>query len=75
MAVKSVDQATTEMIEKAAQDGAPTVFQRAETIKPCPIGAEGSCCSICAMGPCRAAPPKGREETAEERRKRVGVCG
>jgi carbon-monoxide dehydrogenase catalytic subunit len=27
------------------------------------------------MGPCRVAPPKGREETAEEKRKRVGVCG
>ena len=72
---KSIDPATIEMIEKAAQDGARVAFERAETTRPCPIGVEGSCCSICAMGPCRVASPKGREETAEERRKRVGVCG
>jgi len=73
--IKSVDPAALEMIEKAAQDGARVVFERAETIKPCPIGAEGSCCSLCAMGPCRVMAPKGKEETLEERRKRVGVCG
>ncbi len=72
---KSVDAATNEMIEKAAQDGARVVFERAEAIKPCPIGAEGSCCSICAMGPCRVPLPKGREETPEEKKKRTGVCG
>lgn len=73
--IKSADQATLEMIEKASQDGARVVFDRAETTKPCPIGGEGSCCSICAMGPCRVMAPKGREETAEDRRKRIGVCG
>ncbi|TET26080.1 MAG: anaerobic carbon-monoxide dehydrogenase catalytic subunit [Dehalococcoidia bacterium] len=72
---KSIDQATVEMINKAAQDGARVVFERAETIKPCPIGAEGSCCSLCAMGPCRVPLPKGREETPEEKKKRTGVCG
>ena len=72
---KSIDKATLEMIEKAAQDGVRVVFDRAETTRACPIGAEGSCCSICAMGPCRVMAPKGKEETAEERRKRVGVCG
>jgi len=72
---KSVDPATLEMIEKAAQDGAQVVFERTETTKPCPIGAEGSCCSLCAMGPCRVMAPKGKEETLEDRRKRVGVCG
>jgi carbon-monoxide dehydrogenase catalytic subunit len=73
--LKSVDPATLEMLEKAAQDGARVVFERAETMKPCPIGAEGSCCSQCAMGPCRVMAPKGKEETLEERRRRVGVCG
>ncbi len=73
--IKSVDPATLEMIEKAAQDGCHVVFERAETTRACPIGAEGSCCSICAMGPCRVMAPKGKEETLEERRKRVGVCG
>ena len=72
---KSIDEATLEMIEKAAQDGVRVVFERVETTKACPIGAEGSCCSICAMGPCRVMAPRGKEETAEERRKRVGVCG
>ncbi len=72
---KSIDQATVDMIGKAAQDGARTVFARAEAIKPCPIGAEGSCCSLCAMGPCRVPAPKGKEETPEEKKKRTGVCG
>ena len=73
--IKSVDAATNEMIQKAAQDGVRTVFDRAEAMKPCPIGAEGSCCNICAMGPCRVPLPKGREETPEEKKKRTGVCG
>lgn len=73
--IKSVDQATLEMIEKAREDGAWVAFERAEAIRPCPIGQEGMCCSICAMGPCRVMAPRGKEETAEERRRRVGVCG
>jgi len=72
---KSIDQATLEMIDKAAKDGARVVFERAETVKPCPIGAEGSCCNLCAMGPCRVPLPKGRVETPEEKRRRTGVCG
>ncbi len=72
---KSIDRATIEMIEKAANDGVSTVFGRAEKMRPCPIGAEGSCCSNCAMGPCRVPLPKGKVETPEEKRKRVGVCG
>lgn len=72
---KSIDQATVEMIEKAASDGTRVVFERATAMKPCPIGAEGSCCRICAMGPCRVPSPKGKEETPEEKKKRTGVCG
>ena len=72
---KSIDQATIEMIEKAAQEGVRVVFERAEKTKPCPIGAEGSCCAMCAMGPCRVPLPKGKTETPEEKRMRVGVCG
>ncbi len=73
--VKSIDQATLEMIEKAEKEAISTVFDRAEKMKPCPIGAEGSCCKNCAMGPCRIPSGKGKEETPEEHRKRVGVCG
>jgi len=72
---KSIDPATNDMIEKAASDGCDTVFTRAETTKPCPIGQVGSCCKICSMGPCRVPLGKGKEETAEERNKRKGVCG
>ncbi len=73
--IKSVDQATLEMIEKAAQEGVLNVFERAERVRPCPIGQEGSCCSVCAMGPCRVMLPKGKTETPEEKRRRTGVCG
>jgi len=73
--VRSIDQATLDMLEKAREDGCSTAFDRAETMKPCPIGLEGSCCKNCAMGPCRVPLPKGREETPEEKKKRKGVCG
>jgi len=72
---KSIDNASIKMIEKAASDGVNTVFDRAETKKPCPIGVEGSCCKNCGMGPCRVPPPKGRKETPEEKQKRRGICG
>ncbi len=72
---KSIDPATIEMIDKAAKDGVSIAFDRAAAMKPCPIGAEGSCCSNCAMGPCRVPMPRGREETAEDRQRRKGICG
>ena len=72
---KSIDSATIKMLEKASSDGVSTAFSRAATMKPCPIGAEGSCCSNCAMGPCRVPLPRGREETLEDKQKRKGVCG
>ena len=72
---KSVDNASIEMIEKASSDRVNTVFDRAEAMKPCPIGSVGSCCSNCGMGPCRVPLPKGKEETPEEKMKRKGVCG
>ncbi|MBN1189924.1 MAG: anaerobic carbon-monoxide dehydrogenase catalytic subunit [Dehalococcoidales bacterium] len=72
---KSVDKATLEMLEKASQDGCSTVFDRAETNKPCPIGARGSCCKNCAMGPCRITLPQRDEESREQKNQRKGVCG
>jgi len=72
---KSFDQASIELIEKAAKDGVNTVFDRAEAMKPCPIGAVGSCCKNCSMGPCRVPLPKGKEETPEDKLKRRGICG
>jgi carbon-monoxide dehydrogenase catalytic subunit len=72
---KSVDKATLEMLEKASSEGIETAFDRAERVKPCPIGADGVCCKHCSMGPCRVPPPKKKEETPEEKAKRTGVCG
>jgi carbon-monoxide dehydrogenase catalytic subunit len=72
---KSIDPATLEMIEKAAKDNCNTVFDRAEKMAPCPIGSEGSCCSNCAMGPCRIPLGRNKVETPEEKMKRRGLCG
>jgi len=72
---KSIDNASIKMIDKATSDGVNTAFDRAETRKPCPIGVDGSCCKHCGMGPCRVPPPKGKEETPEEKQKRRGICG
>ena len=69
----TVCEASQEMIEKAKKDGVSLVFDRAAAMKPCPIGAEGSCCRTCAMGPCRLPAPKKKAEGEEK--KRVGVCG
>ena len=72
----SVDVAAQEMLKKAQAEGVETIFDRAKTMKPCPIGAEGACCRICAQGPCRVPPPKKKEgETGEEKKQRMGLCG
>jgi len=72
---KSIDNASIKMIKKAASDRVNTVFDRAEAMKPCPIGMVGSCCKHCGMGPCRVPLPKGKTETPEEKQKRRGLCG
>ena len=72
---RSVDQASVAMIEKATSDRVNTAFDRSEAMKPCPIGAVGSCCKNCGMGPCRVPLPKSKEETLAEKQKRRGVCG
>ena len=62
--IKSIDPAAIEMLEVAKEKGLETAFERAEKVKPCPIGEEGACCKICSMGPCRLV---GKVTT--------GVCG
>ncbi len=69
-AVKTVCSATQTMIDRAEELNISTVYDRAEAMKPCPIGAEGSCCKNCAMGPCRVPPSKKEGEPAK-----VGLCG
>jgi carbon-monoxide dehydrogenase catalytic subunit len=41
------------MLIRAEELGLETAFSRAEQMAPCPIGADGSCCRLCFMGPCR----------------------
>lgn len=67
---KSICTSSNEMLGKAERDGASTAFSRAGDIRACPMGSEGSCCRVCAMGPCRV-PRRGDATEAE----RVGVCG
>jgi carbon-monoxide dehydrogenase catalytic subunit len=59
--------ATAQMLVKARKDGVETAFDRAASMKACPIGVDSACCKHCAMGPCRlnAKDPYGK----------VGVCG
>jgi carbon-monoxide dehydrogenase catalytic subunit len=60
---KSVDIAACEVL--ASCEGIlETSFDRAASMKPCPIGAESKCCKHCAMGPCRLVGKHTR-----------GVCG
>ena len=66
----TVCSSTQEMIDLTRREGIETVFDRAEKMKPCPIGADGSCCKNCSMGPCRV-PPRRRKES----RQKVGLCG
>lgn len=68
----SIDKATQEMIARAQQLGIDTIFDRAESMKPCNIGIQGICCKNCAMGPCRLPLPKGGI-VGEDMRK--GLCG
>jgi carbon-monoxide dehydrogenase catalytic subunit len=60
---RSSDPAAIEAL--AACEGViETAFDRAVSLKPCPIGGAGSCCRVCAMGPCRLVGKATR-----------GVCG
>ena len=60
-------EATAQMIIKARKDGVETAFDRAASMKACPIGADSACCKHCAMGPCRL--------NAKDPYSKVGVCG
>lgn len=65
---RTIDAAAAEMLSKVAEDAGQTVFDRHASMQPqCKFGAEGLCCRICAMGPCRII--KGKEG------KDRGICG
>ena len=65
--IRSVDPATIEMLERLGDTS--TMFSRAEEMKACTFGSEGSCCRVCAMGPCRLG---GKSKNGREK---TGVCG
>jgi carbon-monoxide dehydrogenase catalytic subunit len=68
----SVDQATIDMIARSRAMGIETIFDRAQTMKPCNIGIQGTCCKNCAQGPCRLPLPKSGIEGEDTRK---GLCG
>jgi carbon-monoxide dehydrogenase catalytic subunit len=68
----SIDEATRDMLRRAQELGIETIFDRAVKMKACNIGAQGSCCKNCGMGPCRLPLPKGGIEGEDDRK---GLCG
>ncbi|HEX7588738.1 MAG TPA: anaerobic carbon-monoxide dehydrogenase catalytic subunit [Anaerolineae bacterium] len=66
--LQTIDPAAAEMIKRADELGYSTAFSRAAKMAACPIGAEGACCQMCNMGPCRLVPTKANPDP-------VGVCG
>ena len=68
----TVDPATSTMIDRSRQMEIETIFDRAQTMKACNIGIQGTCCKNCSQGPCRLPLPKGGVEGKDERK---GLCG
>ena len=50
---RSADNISQKAIDWTVQNKIETCFDRAEKLKPCPIGDKGACCKNCHMGPCR----------------------
>lgn len=63
----TICESTAQMITKARKDGVELFFDRANSMKPCPIGEQSACCKHCSMGPCRM--------NVNNPYDRVGVCG
>jgi carbon-monoxide dehydrogenase catalytic subunit len=66
--IKSANPAAEEIIQWGESHKIETCFDRAEKLKPCPIGGSGACCKVCHMGPCRFV---GKNAETEAR----GICG
>jgi len=64
----SIDPCAVDLLAYAEQCNISTAFSRADSVKACPIGAEGACCKICSMGPCRLKSKEGEDAIK-------GVCG
>jgi len=68
----TIDPATAQMIDRSREMEVETIFDRAQTMKPCNIGIQGTCCKNCAQGPCRLPLPKKGIEGEDTRK---GLCG
>ncbi len=64
----SIDKCAVDLLKYAEECNIPTAFSRSDNMKACPIGSEGACCKICAMGPCRLKSKDGEDALR-------GVCG
>jgi len=54
---KTIDQVSTEMLNKIEKEGLETAWDRYNKMQPqCGFGELGVCCKICNMGPCRIDP-------------------
>ncbi len=67
----SIDEATQTMLRRAQELGIDTVFDRAENMKQCNIGTQGTCCKNCGMGPCRLPLPKSGIEGEDDAKRLV----
>jgi len=68
MKEKSIDRTVDHLVEKSAQKGIETIWDRSDQQKPrCGFGEQGLCCHTCYMGPCRIN-PRGKKPQR-------GVCG
>jgi len=68
----ALDLASQEMIARSREMQVETIFDRAQSMKPCNIGAQGTCCKNCSQGPCRLPLPKGGIQGKDTRK---GLCG
>jgi len=66
--LKSANPRSEKVHEWGVEQKMDTVFERAQKMKPCPIGHVGACCKHCHMGPCRLVGKNAEEEI-------TGVCG
>ncbi|HAM50392.1 MAG TPA: carbon-monoxide dehydrogenase catalytic subunit [Nitrospiraceae bacterium] len=66
--MKSANPEAEKIVEWGAEHKIETCFERADKMKPCPIGAPGACCKVCHMGPCRFVGKNAEEEAR-------GICG
>ena len=60
----TIDPTVLDLLAVTEAENISTAFSRAASLTPCPIGADGACCKMCGMGPCRLVGKTTR-----------GVCG